>query len=85
VYEPILLLSVTSLLGRNVQLSRNSSDSFSYRLTQAKEDGAHIVVDGKKVALGIPGRQPPQAGSAVPGIPLGRPGSPDEAAASVLL
>ncbi|KZS90243.1 short-chain dehydrogenase/reductase SDR [Sistotremastrum niveocremeum HHB9708] len=57
------------------------------RLTQAKEAGASIVIDGKKVALGIPGMPAPStAGKATPapGVPLGRPGSPDEAAAAVL-
>jgi len=66
---------------------RANTVAFGYittRLTQAKEDGAHIVVDGKKVALGIPGRQPPTPGQAVPGVPLARAGTPDEAAAAVL-
>jgi len=66
---------------------RANTIAFGYittRLTQAKEEGAHIMVDGQKVALGIPGRRPPEPGQAVPGVPLGRPGSPDEAAASVL-
>ena len=57
-----------------------------YRLTAAKEAGESIVIDGKKVALGIPGGgKQPDASKPVPGIPLGRAGSPDEAARAVLL
>lgn len=62
------------------------------RLTAAKEDGAFITTpDGTKVALGIPGKQlesrKGQAAAAAqqyPDIPLGRPGSPTEAAKSIL-
>jgi 3-oxoacyl-[acyl-carrier protein] reductase len=53
------------------------------RLTAAKEGGASITIDGKKVALGIPGGG--SAPTRTAGIPLGRAGSPDEAAASILL
>ena len=53
-------------------------------MTAAKEDGATIEIDGKKVALGIPG-----AGKSISGafahIPLGRGAVPDEAAGGVLL
>lgn len=59
------------------------------RLTAAKEDGATIEIDGKKVALGIPGGKSAAtgggSGTTVPGIPLGRGGTPDDAAGSVLL
>jgi hypothetical protein len=59
---------------------------FLYRLTGAKEAGESIEVDGKKVALGVPrptkAREP---GSLFATIPLGRGGSPDEAAAAMLL
>ncbi|PSR82981.1 hypothetical protein PHLCEN_2v5951 [Hermanssonia centrifuga] len=62
------------------------------RLTAAKEEGAVIEIDGKKVALGIPGGKSAATGgdksgstSAYPGIPLARGGTPDEAAASILL
>ncbi|KAA1468354.1 short-chain dehydrogenase/reductase SDR [Dentipellis sp. KUC8613] len=57
------------------------------RLTAAKEGGETIVIDGKAVALGIPGAKPPPQQSdakAYPLIPLARPGSPDEAAAAML-
>ena len=54
------------------------------RLTAAKEDGATIEIDGKKVALGIPGGKSAAtgggSGGSVPGIPLGRGGTPDDAA-----
>jgi len=55
------------------------------RLTAAKESGETIVIDGKPVALGIPGGgKQPAAGTPVPGIPLGRGATPDEAANAVL-
>ncbi|KAG6888309.1 hypothetical protein C0992_008875 [Termitomyces sp. T32_za158] len=56
------------------------------RLTAAKEGGATIEIDGKKVALGVPGAKGPAkpATGAYPNIPLRRGGSPDEAASSVL-
>lgn len=58
----------------------------SLSLTASKEAGAFIDVDGKKVALGIPGGGVAAAnGKPIPGIPLGRAATPDEAAASVLL
>lgn len=58
-------------------------------MTAAKEGGATIEIDGKKVALGVPGAARPQDptpnADAYPSIPLRRGGSPDEAAGSVLL
>jgi len=74
---------------------RANTVAFGYittRLTQAKEEGAFVTTpDGTKVALGIPGAQKDaRKGAAAPGarafpdIPLGRPGSPREAAATVL-
>jgi len=60
------------------------------RLTAAKEDGVSIEIDGKKVALGIPGaKAPTTAGVPDPKAfsltPLARPGTADEAAAGMLL
>ncbi|KIL61787.1 hypothetical protein M378DRAFT_187487 [Amanita muscaria Koide BX008] len=57
------------------------------RLTAPKEEGAVIEIDGKKVALGIPGA--PRGASApdkdaYPHIPLRKAGTPDEAASAVL-
>jgi len=56
------------------------------RLTAAKEAGVTIEIDGKKVALGIPGAQQTAAKSANPfvDIPLQRGASADEAAAGML-
>ncbi|KAI0078535.1 short-chain dehydrogenase/reductase SDR [Panus rudis PR-1116 ss-1] len=71
---------------------RANTIAFGYiqtRLTQAKEKGETIEIDGKKVALGIPGGKSAATGGggqpgAIPGIPLGRGGTPDEAAGGVL-
>ncbi|KAL7006130.1 hypothetical protein EMMF5_004250 [Cystobasidiomycetes sp. EMM_F5] len=55
------------------------------RLTAAKEEGASITVNGKQVALGIPSAGKSKAGVAsTPDIPLGRPGTADEAARAML-
>ncbi|KIJ58499.1 hypothetical protein HYDPIDRAFT_160682 [Hydnomerulius pinastri MD-312] len=56
------------------------------RLTAAKEAGASIEIDGKKVALGIPGAQArvTESVTAFADIPLRRGASPDEAAAAML-
>jgi 3-oxoacyl-[acyl-carrier protein] reductase len=51
------------------------------RLTAAKEEGGKIEREGKEIALGIPEQMRAMA-SAI--IPLGRPASPEEAAAPVL-
>ncbi len=55
------------------------------RLTAKKEDGGFVMVEGQKVALGIPQKQ----GAATTGekyvdIPLRRPGSATEAASAIL-
>jgi 3-oxoacyl-[acyl-carrier protein] reductase len=57
------------------------------RLTASKDAGATIEIDGKKVALGIPGAQRPITAPApedYPFIPLKRGGTPEDAAGSVL-
>jgi len=56
------------------------------RLTAAKEDGATIEIEGKKVALGIPGAQArvAESVSAYVDIPLRRGATADEAAAAML-
>lgn len=62
------------------------------RLTAAKEEGAFVAgPDGQKIALGIPQKQKQKgadgaegAAAAYADIPLGRPGTPAEAAASIL-
>lgn len=53
------------------------------RLTANKAAGASITVDGKTIALGVPGGGPKPAGPSP--IPLQRPGNADEAAAGILL
>ena len=56
------------------------------RLTAAKESGESIIINGKPVALGIPGGgKQADPSKPVPGIPLGRPATADEAANAVLL
>ncbi|OZJ03386.1 hypothetical protein BZG36_04482 [Bifiguratus adelaidae] len=55
------------------------------RLTAAKESGAVMEVDGRKIALGIPtGNRKPGAATAYADIPLQRSGKPDEAAGGIL-
>ncbi|GAA6051420.1 hypothetical protein JCM3770_000510 [Rhodotorula araucariae] len=68
---------------------RCNTVAFGYittRLTQAKELGETIEVNGKKIALGIPGRGSHAQTDAerVPDIPLGRPGTPEEGAKACL-
>ncbi|GAA6009359.1 SDR family NAD(P)-dependent oxidoreductase [Rhodotorula paludigena] len=68
---------------------RCNTVAFGYittRLTQAKELGETIEVNGKKIPLGIPGRgsHAQTDSDRVPDIPLGRPGSPEEGAAACL-
>ncbi|KAJ3513467.1 hypothetical protein NLJ89_g2937 [Agrocybe chaxingu] len=57
------------------------------RLTAAKEAGVTIEIDGKKVALGVPGAKGPTetpSPDAYSFIPLRRGGTPEDAAGSVL-
>ncbi|GAA5849326.1 hypothetical protein JCM3766R1_005318 [Sporobolomyces carnicolor] len=56
------------------------------RLTQAKELGEAIEVNGKKIALGIPSgpKKADNKPETYPHIPLGRPGTAEEAARAVL-
>lgn len=54
------------------------------RLTGAKESGESIEINGKKVALGIPGRKGSSDVNATADIPLRRAGEPTEAGASIL-
>ncbi|GAA5839086.1 hypothetical protein JCM9279_002591 [Rhodotorula babjevae] len=68
---------------------RCNTVAFGYittRLTQAKELGETIEVNGKKIPLGIPGRgnNAQTDSDRVPDIPLGRAGSPEEAAKACL-
>lgn len=54
------------------------------RLTAVKEAGATIEIDGKKVALGVPGAGVSSSPEEYSHIPLRRGGVPDEAAAAML-
>ncbi|KAI0697148.1 NAD(P)-binding protein [Cytidiella melzeri] len=66
---------------------RANTVAFGYvltRLTAAKEEGASIEIDGKKVALGIPGGGSARSSGPTSNIPLGRGATPDEAAATLL-
>lgn len=56
------------------------------RLTQAKELGEAIEVNGQKIALGIPSgpKKADNKPETYPHIPLGRPGTSEEAARAVL-
>jgi len=58
------------------------------RLTASKEVGNSIEINGKKVALGVPGAQRPTGpvpdAKSYPNIPLRRGGTTDEAAAAIL-
>ncbi|THH03529.1 hypothetical protein EW145_g6182 [Phellinidium pouzarii] len=68
--------------------ARANTVAFGYvqtRLTAAKEKGETIMINGKLVALGIPGGgKAADEGKPVPGIPLGRGATTDEAANSIL-
>lgn len=52
------------------------------RMTQAKEKGETIAIGDKEVAIGIPNQMRQMAPML---IPLGRPGTPEEAAGGILL
>ncbi|SPO39321.1 related to 3-oxoacyl-(acyl carrier protein) reductase [Pseudozyma flocculosa] len=87
----IINISSTSGTHGNVGQVNYSAAKSATRLTAAKENGESIVVNGKAIALGIPGRGKAAAaadtGSKVTGtedIPLGRPGLPEEGAAALL-
>ncbi|HDP34337.1 MAG TPA: SDR family oxidoreductase, partial [Candidatus Hydrogenedentes bacterium] len=52
------------------------------RLTQDQESGEKITMAGEEVQLGIPGHMKGMINML---IPLGRPGTPDDAAGAILL
>lgn len=66
----------------NVRANTIAFGRIETRLTAAKEDGKSIKIDGKEISLGIPKSNLKADVSA--SIPLGRGGSPDEAAAAIL-
>jgi 3-oxoacyl-[acyl-carrier protein] reductase len=65
----------------NINVNAVAYGFIETRLTQAKEKQEKINVGGKEVELGIPEAMRQMAASF---IPLGRPGTPDEAAGPVL-
>jgi 3-oxoacyl-[acyl-carrier protein] reductase len=65
----------------NINVNAVAYGFIDTRLTQAKENQEKIQVEGKEVELGIPESMRQMAKNF---IPLGRPGTPDEAAGPVL-
>ena len=65
----------------NVQSNAVAYGMIDTRLTQAKEAGAVVEQGGEKVAIGVPDSQRQMAKMV---IPLGRPGTPEEAAGAIL-
>ncbi|KAM0786188.1 hypothetical protein ACM66B_006995 [Microbotryomycetes sp. NB124-2] len=66
---------------------RVNTAAFGYvltRLTGDKSLGEAMEIGGKKIALGIPQPKGGAPSGPVPGIPLGRPATPEEAANAVL-
>lgn len=65
----------------NVNVNAVAYGFIETRLTEAKEKGGRITVDGREIEIGVP-----EAARDVfkQMIPLGRPGTPDEAAGPVL-
>lgn len=78
-------LYVSSLFMK-IELSLSPDGWVETRLTAAKELGASIMVNGQSIALGIPGAKndSQQQVNKAADIPLGRPGTADEAAAAML-
>jgi len=81
------IIGLTKALSRewgpsNVNVNCIAFGWIETRLTKAKEDGAESIErEGKKIALGVP-KAGLEAFKVV--IPLGRPGTPDEAARAIL-
>ncbi|MBL0712246.1 MAG: SDR family oxidoreductase [Desulfosarcina sp.] len=65
----------------NVNVNAVAFGWIETRMTQAKEEEEFIERDGKKIALGVP-KAGLEAFKSM--IPLGRPGTPDEAARTIL-
>lgn len=80
------IVGVTKTMARewgrfNINVNAVAYGFIETRLTQAKEKQEKIQMEGKEVELGIPEAMRQMA---LNFIPLGRPGSPDEAAGPVL-
>ena len=80
------ILGVTKTMAKewgrfNINVNAVAYGFIETRLTQAKENQETMQVGDKKVELGIPEAMRQMAANI---IPLGRPGTPDEAAGPVL-
>lgn len=84
--SPLLTLFPPPTGPFNVRCNTVAFGYIETRLTQAKELGETIMVDGKAIALGIPGagKNAQPASDRVPDIPLGRAGTAHEGAKAVL-
>jgi 3-oxoacyl-[acyl-carrier protein] reductase len=65
----------------NIQANAVAFGRIETRLTQAKEKGEMIQRGSEKIALGVPAERLDRT---TPLIPLGRPGTPEEAAGAIL-
>ncbi len=65
----------------NIQVNAVAFGYIETRLTQPDQEGAFTEREGKKIKLGMPD---PVRQMAIGSIPMGRPGTPDEAAGALL-
>lgn len=80
------IIGLTRALARewgpfNIQVNCVAFGLIDTRLTQSKERGERIERDGRKIVLGIPAEM---RAASIQHIPLGRPGTPEEAAGAIL-
>lgn len=80
------VIGLTKCLSRewapfNVNVNAVAFGWIETRMTQAKEEGEYIERDGKKIFVGVPKAG---LGAFKAMIPMGRPGTPDEAARTIL-
>eukprot|EP00004_Rigifila_ramosa_P015083 TRINITY_DN3484_c0_g1_i4.p1 TRINITY_DN3484_c0_g1~~TRINITY_DN3484_c0_g1_i4.p1 ORF type:complete len:151 (-),score=36.48 TRINITY_DN3484_c0_g1_i4:95-547(-) len=55
------------------------------RMTRSRDDGEAVVVNGQKIAQGMPGKGAAENRQAHAAIPLNRAGAPEDAAGAVLM
>jgi 3-oxoacyl-[acyl-carrier protein] reductase len=80
------IIGLTKTLARewgafNIQVNAVAFGYIETRLTASKEEGSHIEREGQEISLGIPDQMRQMAKMA---IPMGRAGTPDEAAGAVV-
>jgi len=80
------IIGLTKTLARewgafNIQVNAVAFGYIETRLTASKEEGSHIEREGQEISLGIPDHMRQMAKMA---IPMGRAGTPDEAAGAVV-